>query len=354
MVLLLRRHAVAVPRSRDPFAGLVPPRARAELLGTGVTVAQLRTRKWQCTSRGFYLPADVSLSDPFQRILNASVRTPPAGAIGGWAAARVHGAEPFDGLASDGSTELDIPVTCGEDEIRAVPGIEVWADPLPAEEVIHVGGVRITGRARTCFDGMRRAANLVEAVVFADLMLHAELVTLSDMRRYVDRHPRWRGVPQARRALDLADPSARNAWETRLRMVWLLDAGLPRPLCNPPVFDLRGNLLGFPDLLDPESATISEFDGAGHRRLRQHAGDNVREELFEDHNFEVTRAVSLDFADTPELARRMRRARVRGLHRDRRRDRWTLEPPPDWGATGAQDEVNALLEAMDAAWVPPF
>ena len=72
---------------------------------------------------------------------------------------------------------------------------------------------------------------------------------------YVAAHEGWRGVPRARQALDLPDPMARNGWESRLRMVWMLDAGLPRPRCSPPLFDLHGNLLGFPDLLDEVGAT---------------------------------------------------------------------------------------------------
>lgn len=208
----------------------------------------------------------------------------------------------------------------------------------------------MTTSPRTCFDGARRAANPVDAVVFVDLMLHAELVDLAQMRAYVAERWGWLGVPQARRAVNLADPGARNGWETRLRMVWMLEAGLPRPLCNPPVFDLDGKLLGYPDLIDPEAGTVGEFDGKGHRELAQHGADNNREELFEDHGLVVTRAISLDFADQDGLSARMRRAHARGSRRDRRHDRWTLEIPPDWGAVGAEDELAALLDGVDATW----
>ena len=127
-------------------------------------------------------------------------------------------------------------------------------------------------------------------------------------------------------------------------MVWMLTAGLPRPLCNPPVFDLDGTLLGFPDLLDPEAGAVGEFDGKGHRELAQHGADNARKECLEDHGLVVTRAVSLKFADRPGLAERMRRARARGMQRDRRRDRWTLEAPPGWGGVDAVHELDARLD----------
>ncbi len=274
--------------------------------------------------------------------------------MGGWAAARGLGVELCDGLGRDGRTVLDVPLVTGGVELRAVRGVEVWADPLPAEEIVTVGDISVTIPSRTCFDGMRRADDLVEAVVFADLMLHAELVRLPQMHEYVAAHAGWRGVRQARRALDLADPNARNGWETRLRMVWIRDAGLPRPLCNRPVFDLHGNLLGFPDLLDPDAGTVAEYDGKDHREVIRHHNDNVREELFEDHGLVVTRATSVDYRHRDDLATRMRCAHARGVARDRRRDRWTLEPPPDWGAMCAESELHDVLEEMDATWVPPW
>jgi hypothetical protein len=336
--------------TRPIFANVVWPRPRSELLAAGIKDSRLRGPNWVATSRGWYVPAGCDLTRDVQRIAAAVCRLPPHGAIGGWAAARVLGAGLCDGLAADGVSLLDVPLCVGERDVRAVAGVAPWRDPLPAGEVVTVEGVRVTSATRTCSDGMRRAPDVVEAVVFADQMLHAGLVSLPQIRESVASLAGWRGVPQARRALQLADPQARNGWETRLRMVWVGEAGLPRPLCNPPVFDLRGNLLGFPDLLDPEAGLVGEFDGSVHRGLAHHGHDNVREELLEDHNLVVTRAVSLDFADPPALAQRMRRAYQRGLRRDRRLDRWTLLAPPDWGGDGAEDELGALFDAADAAW----
>jgi hypothetical protein len=61
-------------------------------------------------------------------------------------------------------------------------------------------------------------------------------------------------------------------------MFYLLRARLPQPLVNQPVFDLDGNFLGTPDLLDPEAGLVTEFDGIGHREREQHRDDNIREE----------------------------------------------------------------------------
>lgn len=208
-------------------------------------------------------------------------------------------------------------------------------DDLPKSDVVEVGRLRLTSGPRTTFDGMRRAADLVEAVVFVDQMTHAEIVTGDEVRGYVDERPGWRGAARARRAVDLGDPMARNAWETRVRMVWMLAAGLPRPRCNPPVFDGYESLLGHPDLLDMEAGVVIEYDGSGHRRARQHDRDNLREERFERHGLVVMRVTRLDLDHVADLVARMRSTRARGLARDRRRDRWTLDIPPSWGAMDA-------------------
>lgn len=135
-------------------------------------------------------------------------------------------------------------------------------------------------------------------------------------------------------------------------MVWVLEARLPRPHVNPPVFDLGGELLGFPDLLDAEAGTVFEYDGSGHREELQHASDNNREELFEEHRLLVGRVTRVDMRDRAAVARRMVSTRRRGLGRDRRADRWTLELPPDWGACCPMADLHEVLDEMDRGWSP--
>ena len=55
-----------------------------------------------------------------------------------------------------------------------------------------------------------------------------------------------------------------------MRLVWVMDAGLPTPLCNEPVFSLDGQLLGYPDLFDPEAGSVGEYDGADHKDGKRH------------------------------------------------------------------------------------
>ncbi len=148
-----------------------------------------------------------------------------------------------------------------------------------------------------------------------------------------------RGVRQARRAVDLARVGVRSTWETRLRLLAVLELGLTELEPNRAVFDQAGNLLGVPDLLDAEAALAIEYDGAtwrsdrahGHRDREQHREDNAREERLERAGLIVVRAEKSDLTRyRKRLAARILAAHTDGLRRDRWRDRWTLDEPPDW------------------------
>lgn len=125
------------------------------------------------------------------------------------------------------------------------------------------------------------------------------------------------------------DAASKSPPETRLRMLWTLSAGLPRPLVNRPVFTFDGRLIGVPDILDLDSGTVAEYDGEEHRDLRNHTSDNAREEDLEDHGLVVARVTALDMQRPAVTAQRLTRAWSRGMGRDRGRDRWTLEQP-EW------------------------
>src|SRR3712207_878710 len=108
-----------------------------------------------------------------------------------------------------------------------------------------------------------------------------------------------------------ADEDSASPQETRLRLVWLLDARLPRPLVNQPVFSLDGVLLGYPDLLDKEAGLVVEYDGEDHRASTRHSHDVDREAGFREHGLEVTRVTGGDFRRTDALVQRLHRARRR-------------------------------------------
>lgn len=307
------------------------PQSAAELATRGVTRDMTRGPRWRRTSRGYFTPASTGGTTPTQRILDVAPLIPTTGALTGWAAAYVHGVDQLDGLDPKSMMPLPITVNLGRDLGRAgTERIIYRREPLSphGRQVCH--GLSVTTPLRTAYDGARYAPDLVEAVAFLDQVTHILPVSMTALRSLLRPSHRWTGIEQFRRAVALTDPAAVNAWESRLRMFAMLQAGMPRLLVNQPVFDLEENLLGIPDLLDPEAALAMEFDGQEHRKRGQHRSDNIREEGLELVNLTVCRVDSLDLRQSAALRTRLRARRAQGLARDRALDRWTLQQPDWW------------------------
>ncbi len=287
--------------------------------------AQLRGLGWRRTSPGRYVPAETALT-PEQRITEVAASLPAYAAIGGWAAAYWMGVRLLDGGGRSGQDLLRVLVNCGVGgKLRRRPGIEVSRERLPDSDVTVVRGIRSTTAGRTALDGARLASTLRDAVVHLDMMLTAGLVSRRELDNLLGRFAGWRGIAQARRAVSLAVEGSRSPPETRMRLVWVLDACLPPPLVNVSVYGPGGRLLGIPDALDPEAATFLEYDGDDHRDLVNHTADNIREELLEEHGLVGVRVTRLDLAGSrATLVDRMTRTRARGLARDPRSDAWSL------------------------------
>jgi hypothetical protein len=339
-------------RFRRELALAHRPRSVADLAAEGVTRAMLAGTKWRAVCRGFHVPVvpDENIT-PTQRILDRLPLLPRGGAIGGWGAAFVHGVDELDGIDPCSFAQKDILLCLGGALTRATrEGVQYSYERLPAGDVVEVSGIPVTTIVRTGFDGARFAPSLREAVAFIDPLLRATGTSPAQLVTYADGlGPGWKGIGQARCAIGLANPAARNGWESRLRVWWIVEAGWPPPEVNIPVFDLDGRLVGIPDLLDVEAGTVLEFDGELHRRRRRHRKDNVREEDFEDLGLQVVRADSLDLLHhEPELHHRVSRARLRGLRRDRRHDRWTLKEPAWFRAESGHSWDVALTDEQKA------
>lgn len=331
----------------------VRPQSMRDLEEAGVPRSTLRGTKWRSTSRGYYVPAATPMNTT-QRILECLPLIPPTGAISGWAAAYVHGVSQLDGL--DPRTMRQLPILLNVGNLsgrRPRPGIRFSWDRLGGNEIAVVSGVPVVIAARAALDECRSTPDLWRRIGCIDAMAHAQILGLHDWARYVEAHPRWAGIGRAREALRLADPAARSTWESRLRVLYIVDAGLPQPLVNVPVFDLTGRLLGIPDLLDEKAGLVVEFDGQHHRGRRQHRDDNIREEVFERANLVVVRVDSLDLErDHARTIARLRDGRQRGLRRDRRGDQWTTVEPDWWleqCVRGAEGPTHVSLTDAEKA-----
>ncbi len=296
----------------------------------GPTRVQARSRAWRRCARGWYVPSDTDDRQVEQRILEQAVRVVgTSGALAGWAALRWRGAAYFDGRGAAGH-DLPVPLLrlAGGAALRPGPATfsAVQLGP-PDREVVR--GVPCCTVHRALFDVARFAESVRRATVAVDMTAAAGLTTLSAFASYVDRHHGWEGVPQVREALVSASESSLSPQESWMRLCWVLDAGLPDPVCNQPLFDLDGHLIGFPDLLDAAAGVVGEYDGAHHREADRRSSDIEREAAFRDVGLEYFSVVAGELRDRRRVAERMRGARERAL-RSGLPSRWTLQRPDWW------------------------
>lgn len=305
------------PRSVDP-AGVEGP-----------TMGQARGPGWRRANTGRYVPAD-TVRTLEQTLLETACRLKEGEAMTGWAALRWRGAAYFDGRAVDGEPRPVSLIRWSGTRNVAGSGVFHHRCQLAPYDTELVAGLRCTSTARAVFDEMRFAPSLRQAVVALDMTAAAELISVRQLAEYAAHRHAWTGVPQVREAVGLASDTSRSPQESRLRLVWLLDAGLAEPLCNVPVFDLEGNLLGVPDLLDPAVGLVVEYDGWHHKARRQHRRDVAREHRFREHGLEYAAVVGGDLRDRGLVVARLLAAHRRARLTPPSARAWTLTPPRWW------------------------
>ena len=321
--------------------GLVRPVRRDPRGLTGPTPEQTRGPEWRRSSWGFYVPAQVDDSCPEQRVLEASVVVPAGGGVTGWAALRWWtGSRWFDGRTVAGDHDA-VPVVAPAGRIRAPAGVEVRRErPAPGDLTTHDGVPLVRPHGAVSFEVRRRTTRLVDAVACLDMACGTDHVSLAEVRDHLDRQGRCVGAPLLRAALALADENSWSPQESRARLAWV-GAGLPRPRCNAPLFDLTGRHLGTPDLLDPVTGVVAEYDGRVHlgRRLQ----DVRREEVFRDHGLEYVTTLAGDRGPAGFVTR-LRRAYDRATAaRDRGEPPgWCVDPPGWWACTQSVAQRRAL------------
>ena len=295
-----------------PATGLVMP---VRVGGAGPTRKESRGPGWRTTSRGFFVPADVSDDLVEQRILEASVR---GGVVTGWSGLRLHGGGFFDGLARDGVTRLPVPLAADDSRIGSDGGTVVVEDRIPPDEVVVVLGIRCATVERALFDEMRRIGDAREAAVAIGAACAANLTTVRRMRIYTSTRRWYRDVCMCREAVEMAVEGCRSPQEDRFRQVWEYDAGWGRPLLNRTIVDLDGRFVAVPDLLDVGRGVVGEYAGADHRDIDRHEKDIAREAALRRVGLEYVEVVGRDLRHPERIIRRMEEAAGRAVHLERR------------------------------------
>jgi hypothetical protein len=274
-----------------------------------------------------YVPSDVDNSVVEQRIIEQAGRLRSYGAVTQWAALRWHGGNFFDGTTDAGRTKLPVPLICHV-KLNPDPRFTMTQDQLSCFEWSYVDGVPVTTVQRALFDEVRRIDNLREKACAISMAAAARLISTQLFGLYVAHRGPWTGIQGARDAVRLAVDDCRSPQEFRMLMVWLLDADLPMPLLNREVFDLDGNLIGIPDLLDVEAGLVGEYQGEDHKDGQRHREDVEREERFRDHGLEFFEVVGGDLRHRQKVVERMHNARNRAKFLPPESRAWTLDPPP--------------------------
>ena len=323
------------PRCAVP--SLVTP-VRLDRAGeSGPTRHMARRGRWRRSTYGWHVGADVDRCVE-QRILEESMRLRGRGAVTGWAALRLRGVGYCDG-------EPGLPVGLASPrQLTNTVGSVATRERVDVIESVH--GVPCVPVTRAVADELVRLGDLRAGVVLLDMCFAARVTSISRLTRAATGLPRRKRMPLLR-ALALADEHSASPRESRMRLVWMLDAGLPRPLCNRLVYDLDGTVLGKPDLLDPELGVVGEYDGAAHRSRERHRRDTARLEAFRRCGLEDFTIVAGDDVETQ--VRRMTEARARAAARVGPR-RWTVAPPAGaWvpEEVSIDDELD-LLDVMCA------
>ena len=309
-----------------PEGLLTGAHAPSSWAAVGVARHELRQTLGRREYRGRHAWAATDPSDPGQRALAvASLLPDDAGAVGGWAAAFLLGVTTLDGTMPNGDPVDPLLCLPSSRRIRR-PGVRVLRSELIDVDVVRLSkpsAARVTSPLRTAFDLARTAASLPDAVCLLDAMArHA--VSPGDVAAYARGRPGWSGVRQVRRAAALASSRTRSPAESRWRMLWQLDAGLPPPLVNATVLDPDGRSVGEVDLLDADLGLVGEYDGSPHSDAGARSVDAVKQENLERAGLVVVRATAVDVRE------RHRRRTVWRLRESARRAR--ALPRGDWTA----------------------
>jgi hypothetical protein len=274
-----------------------------------------------------HVPSDVDGDVVEQRIVEQAGRITAYGAVTAWAALRWRGATFFDGTASGGRELLPVPLVV-HSKLRPDPRFTLTEEQLSLSEWSWVDEVPVVTVQRGLFDEVRRVEGVRSKANAISMAAAARLISVRLFNAYVaDRGP-WTGIQGARDAVRLAVDDCRSPQEFRMYLVWRLDAGFPTPLLNREVFDLDGNLIGIPDLLDVEAGLIGEYQGEDHKDGQRHREDVEREERFRDHGLEFFEVVGGDLRRPQLVVNRMRNARARAKFLPPESRAWTVEPPP--------------------------
>jgi hypothetical protein len=338
------------PRPADLPAGLAWP-VRVDPLGrAGPTRVEARSRRWRRCSQGLYVPARAE-QNVEQRIVEAAALLPVYGGVTGWAALRWLGGVWFNGTAGGRSLDRPVALVLMDSSIRARPGIAISEERVGPEQLMSHAGITVTTGAYALLWEVRHVRSLSEAVQAADMAAFSDLVSRAELALLVAASRGWTGIARGRAVVEMMEENSWSPAETSMRGIWTEEAGLPRPMCNQPVFDLGGRLIGTPDLIDPVLGVVGEYDSELHLESSRRRRDLEREALFRAAGLEPVAMVTGELGDPWPFVARLRAAYGRAARKPASQRRWTIDPPCWWTPTVTVQQRRALTDDQRARWL---
>jgi very-short-patch-repair endonuclease len=251
----------------------------------GVGWKTLQKEQWIRLSRGQYawsgLPLNVLL-----KLRAVMARIPVRFAFSGPTAGWLRGMN----LAPCNPIEVTID---REMSLRARAGVRVRRAALPETDVTMHRGFPTTSALRTVRD-LGSVRDLAEGVIAIDMALHAGLVDMPTLSRFVQTNPGTKGIKRLRNAVGLADTGAASPMETRLRLA-LINAKLPRPVTQAELTDSSGRFIARVDLYYPDCRMVIEYDGENHKeRIPE---DLRRQNALVNADYHVLRFTAIDIRE---------------------------------------------------------
>lgn len=238
--------------SASPVRVRTRPQLLEELGGRAALDRALREGRWQRLMHGAYAEGadDVDLA---LRAAPARLLLPHRSLVADRCLLWLLGVD----VLPPGPPVLEVVVPRGAVVPRRA-GVRAREAALPRHDRVVLRGLPVLRPARAAVDLLRRLP-LEEAVVVADAVQQADLVTERELGEELAQHAGLRGVRQAHLAVELSDGRAESPPETRLRLL-LQRAGL-RPVPQHEVRDAAGRLIARVDLALPAARVAVEYDG---------------------------------------------------------------------------------------------
>ena len=262
------------------------------------------------------------------RIHAAWAKAPSGATVAGWAAAVLHGvpAEFLDGTV-DGRkavpVDLCVPDTAGNYDAR---GLRPRRSRVPERQRVQLDGMVVTDPLRTILDLARWAPSEDRRLAMLDLGARHQLIEREPFAEFLDPLGGLHRLAQVRELVPLISARAESVPESQMRYHWI-QAGLPIPVVNQPIYDRQGRFVARADLCDPESGLVGEYQGFPHRLDLAHELDAQRAARLQRMNMTVVEVWKEDrLRFEPILLEGYGRAR----RRDSRLDAWVCPEVEDW------------------------